>query len=67
MILFLFIKFDGEQTLAENLADNGGLRQSILAYRHWVQEKKGQEMTLPGFENLTSEQLLFLGYAIVCI
>ncbi|XP_024945787.1 neprilysin-1 isoform X2 [Cephus cinctus] len=53
---------DGELTLGENIADNGGLTEAVLAYRRWV-TKHGQESLLPGFTHLTHEQLLFLGFA----
>ncbi|KAL2134158.1 hypothetical protein VTI74DRAFT_857 [Chaetomium olivicolor] len=52
---------DGEQTLAENLADAGGLR---LSYEAWVEDRKTMPNTwnqgLPGLEKFTQEQLFFL-------
>lgn len=57
---------DGELTLGENIADNGGLREAVWAYRRW-KDRHGAEATLPGFSHLSSEQLLFLAFGHVCI
>ncbi|XP_057329161.1 neprilysin-4-like [Microplitis mediator] len=53
---------DGVLTLNENIADNGGLHEAVLAYRRW-KARHGQEPYLPGFSYLSHEQLLFLGFA----
>lgn len=55
---------DGTNTLGENIADNGGLKQSFRAYRHWVKSRGKEEPRLPGV-NLTHNQLFFLGFAQV--
>ncbi|XP_061777527.1 phosphate-regulating neutral endopeptidase PHEX [Nerophis ophidion] len=56
----------GKRTLAENIADNGGIRQAFRAYRRWVDESRGgtEEPLLPGV-GLNNNQLFFLGYAHV--
>ncbi|XP_049529717.1 neprilysin-1 [Anopheles darlingi] len=52
---------DGRMTQGENIADNGGLKQSYRAYRKWVSQH-GSEQDLPGL-NMTHDQLFFLNYA----
>ncbi|KAL5015470.1 hypothetical protein ScPMuIL_009740 [Solemya velum] len=55
-------KVDGELTLGENIADNGGLKQTFRAYRRWVEMRGEEEPMLPGL-NLTNNQLLFVNFA----
>ncbi|XP_066541497.1 neprilysin-like [Hoplias malabaricus] len=52
---------NGNNTLGENIADNGGIRQSYQAYQNYVR-KHGKEAPLPGLE-LNHEQLFFLNFA----
>ncbi|XP_069060840.1 phosphate-regulating neutral endopeptidase PHEX [Pleurodeles waltl] len=60
------LRVKGKRTLAENIADNGGLRESFKAYRKWINEKRqgAEEVLLPGL-NLNNNQLFFLSYAHV--
>ncbi|PSN56810.1 hypothetical protein C0J52_02674 [Blattella germanica] len=57
-------KVDGKRTLGENIADNGGLRESVRAYHNFV-ARNGPEAILPGFQNYTHDQLLYLAFANV--
>ncbi|CAB3370699.1 Hypothetical predicted protein [Cloeon dipterum] len=52
---------NGRMTQGENIADNGGLKQSYRAYKKWV-ARHGEEPRLPGI-SLTHDQLFFLNYA----
>ncbi|KAK2847818.1 hypothetical protein Q7C36_009500 [Tachysurus vachellii] len=54
---------NGNNTLGENIADNGGIRQSYQAYQDHV-KKHGKEAPLPGID-LNHEQLFFLNFAQV--
>ncbi|XP_012139304.2 neprilysin-1 [Megachile rotundata] len=55
------LHINGRMTQGENIADNGGLKQSFRAYKKWV-SIHGEEPLLPGV-NLTHDQLFFLNYA----
>ncbi|KAJ9595358.1 hypothetical protein L9F63_027257, partial [Diploptera punctata] len=48
--------------ILKNIADNGGLREAVRAYFKYV-EHNGAEKKLPGLENYTHEQLLYLAFA----
>lgn len=55
---------NGNQTLGENIADNGGVRESYRALQSIKKEMKLQK--LPGkLSNFTDEQIFFLAYANV--
>ncbi|XP_074887339.1 neprilysin isoform X2 [Buteo buteo] len=53
----------GINTLGENIADNGGVRQAYKAYENFV-KKHGKEKLLPGLE-MNHKQLFFLNFAQV--
>ncbi|RCI04345.1 hypothetical protein CU098_003080, partial [Rhizopus stolonifer] len=63
------IYVNGKLTLGENLADNGGLRESYLAWKQQYdsdkESKKYNNVRLPGLDNLTPEQLFFVGFGRV--
>lgn len=52
---------NGNNTLGENIADNGGIRQAYQAYRNYV-KVHGEEKLLPGID-LSHDQLFFLNFA----
>ncbi|XP_061073126.1 neprilysin-like isoform X2 [Conger conger] len=53
----------GNNTLGENIADNGGIRQAYQAYQNYI-NKHGEELPLPGI-NHNHHQLFFLNFAQV--
>ncbi|NXV77964.1 NEP protein, partial [Atlantisia rogersi] len=53
----------GINTLGENIADNGGIRQAYKAYENFV-KKHGKERLLPGLD-MNHKQLFFLNFAQV--
>ncbi|XP_022176702.1 endothelin-converting enzyme homolog [Myzus persicae] len=55
-------KMSGKKTLNENIADNGGLREALWAYRKFVNDN-GKEPKLPGFEQYSNEQMYYLSFA----
>lgn len=56
------LQIDGELTLGENIADNGGMREAYLAYRLYVKEVGRERLKLPGLEHYTHEQLFFIAF-----
>lgn len=55
------VTVSGIRTLGENIADNGGLKEAFMAYRHFELEN-GPEDSLPGL-NLTHHQMFFIKFA----
>ncbi|KAJ8668516.1 hypothetical protein QAD02_010179, partial [Eretmocerus hayati] len=55
------IHLNGEMTLGENVADNGGIRAAYRAYEKWVQ-RNGVEPTLPGL-NYSPRQMFWISSA----
>ncbi|KAI6212660.1 Neprilysin-1 [Aphelenchoides besseyi] len=51
---------NGDLTLPENIADNGGIRAAFMAYRRQMNGKK--ERRNPSFGMLTNEQIFFISY-----
>ncbi|XP_014255788.1 endothelin-converting enzyme homolog isoform X2 [Cimex lectularius] len=52
---------DGVLTLAENLADDGGLRFAYGAYKRYAE--MGEQQRLPGLQAFSDEQLFFMSFA----
>ncbi|KAK6756129.1 hypothetical protein RB195_014485 [Necator americanus] len=57
------IHLNGQLSLGENIADNGGVKTAFNAYKAWRVNTSAEEPALPGFQNFTSEQMFFLAYA----
>lgn len=57
------LHLNGNNTLGENIADNGGIRQAYQAYKDYVKQH-GEEPPLPGID-LSHDQLFFLNFAQV--
>lgn len=60
---FMF-QVNGINTQGENIADNGGLREALRAYRKFQDRYSGEQL-LPGLTQFSPEQLFFLGFAHV--
>ncbi|XP_058986488.1 neprilysin-2 isoform X2 [Musca domestica] len=55
------LNLNGINTQGENIADNGGIKESYIAYKRWV-EKNGEEPKLPGL-NYSPEQMFWISAA----
>ncbi|XP_058490717.1 neprilysin-like isoform X2 [Solea solea] len=57
------LNLNGNNTLGENIADNGGIQQAFQAYKMHV-KKHGEDLPLPGID-MSHDQLFFLNFAQV--
>ena len=55
------LKLNGKLTLGENIADNGGIKQTYTAYKAYESKHPGTEK--PAVEGMTNDQLLFVAFA----
>jgi len=56
---------NGQMTLRENIADNGGIREAYRAFKR-LKARRGLDVLwpkLPGLEQFSPDQLFFIGYA----
>lgn len=63
LLMDLIATLNGLQTLGENIADNGAIKQAFEAYKEWV-KRNGEEPQQPAV-NFTNEQLFFISAAQV--
>ena len=61
------ITYQFQDTMNEDIADNGGLRKAYRAFKRAWSRVGGINATLPDLTSFTPEQLFFLGYATVGI
>ncbi|VDK60563.1 unnamed protein product [Cylicostephanus goldi] len=59
------LSINGKLTQAENIADNGGVKQAYKAYKTYLKRHGGKEPRLKGLEKYNNDQMFFLGYAQV--
>lgn len=59
---FAGLYINGEATVGENIADNGGIRQAFFAYQNW-KTLGNVEIELPGMSHISHNQQFFLGYS----
>lgn len=48
--------------MGENIADNGGVKTSYLAYQNYVKHN-GRDQFLPGLQNFNAAQMFWITYA----
>jgi len=58
------LKLNGNLTLGENIADNGGIHQAFSVWKK-VRSDKNNQLLLPGMDDYSTDQLFFLSYANV--
>ena len=58
----IFVQVNGNTTLGENIADNGGLKLAYTAYDTW-QQQYGEEPRLPGFLDYSPHQMFWISAA----
>uniref|UniRef100_H2ZN76 Peptidase M13 C-terminal domain-containing protein n=1 Tax=Ciona savignyi TaxID=51511 RepID=H2ZN76_CIOSA len=56
---------DGHKTLGENIADNGGIRESYAGYHIWLKSQNLTGEELEPSTGLTNNQMFFIGFANV--
>ncbi|HEX4825260.1 MAG TPA: M13 family metallopeptidase [Candidatus Polarisedimenticolaceae bacterium] len=55
------LHLNGKLTLGENIADNGGIKETYTAFKAWEAKNPGSEK--PIVDGLTNDQLMFVAFA----
>ncbi|XP_075730871.1 neprilysin-1-like [Rhipicephalus microplus] len=61
----LNLTLNGNNTVGENIADNGGIRTAFKAYDNLLKEQHHEDTRLEGLENVSGKQLFFISNAMV--
>uniref|UniRef100_A0A224YD77 Gluzincin n=1 Tax=Rhipicephalus zambeziensis TaxID=60191 RepID=A0A224YD77_9ACAR len=61
----LNLTLNGNNTVGENIADNGGIRTAFKAYNKLLIEQHREDARLEGLENVSGKQLFFISNAMV--
>lgn len=56
---------NGKKTLSENIADNGGIRESYQGYKFYLQSRNMTGEDIEPSTGLTNDQMFFVGFANV--
>uniref|UniRef100_A0A6G4ZVK7 Putative m13 family peptidase n=1 Tax=Rhipicephalus microplus TaxID=6941 RepID=A0A6G4ZVK7_RHIMP len=59
------MKLNGENTVGENIADNGGIRIAFKTYEYLLKTSETRDVRLPGLEHLSGKHLFFIANGMV--
>uniref|UniRef100_A0A0K0FDW3 Phosphate-regulating neutral endopeptidase (inferred by orthology to a human protein) n=1 Tax=Strongyloides venezuelensis TaxID=75913 RepID=A0A0K0FDW3_STRVS len=54
---------NGKLTIGENIADNGGVKETYLAYKKSIAGLEDKQPRLPGLQHMSNDKIFFLSYA----
>uniref|UniRef100_A0A0K0E662 Neprilysin n=1 Tax=Strongyloides stercoralis TaxID=6248 RepID=A0A0K0E662_STRER len=54
---------NGKLTIGENIADNGGVKETYLAYKKSIAGLENEQPRLPGLQHMSNDKIFFLSYA----
>uniref|UniRef100_A0A0N4ZHP9 Neprilysin n=1 Tax=Parastrongyloides trichosuri TaxID=131310 RepID=A0A0N4ZHP9_PARTI len=57
------LKVNGKLTIGENIADNGGVKETYLAYKKSIAGEEDKQPRLPGLQDMSNDKIFFLSYA----